>query len=249
MVAMPETTTLVNPYNSLGYLLLHEQDSNQKIEFIRALMARLQPSDGAKLLHVGCGTGIYTRELAQPGLDVTGVDFSAEAISKTEEMESENLHFFLHDVRLPFWMNYFDQVFNLFTSFGYYKSFREHDNAVRVMAQSVKLNGLVVVDYLNVHFEEDNLVPVQECKVKGVSYRIINGQDEESFSRKIEILDGDTIEETFSQTYFKFSIGDFTDMFAYQGLQIQEVYGDYNFGLYDIYKSPRLIFLARKIRH
>jgi hypothetical protein len=44
----------------------------------------------------------------------------------------------------------------------------------------------------------------------------------------------------------KFSLGDFTEMFAYQGLQIMEVFGDYNFGNYDIRKTPRLIMIAKK---
>jgi hypothetical protein len=31
-------------------------------------------------------------------------------------------------------------------------------------------------------------------------------------------------------------------------LQIQEVFGDYQFGHYDIRKSPRLIMIAKKIK-
>jgi hypothetical protein len=45
----------------------------------------------------------------------------------------------------------------------------------------------------------------------------------------------------------KFSLGDFTDMFAFHQLQIQEVYGDYDFAGYDIKKSPRLIMIAKKV--
>ena len=45
----------------------------------------------------------------------------------------------------------------------------------------------------------------------------------------------------------KFTLGDFTEMLAYENLQIQEVFGDYTFGRYDIKKSPRLIMIARKL--
>jgi hypothetical protein len=51
----------------------------------------------------------------------------------------------------------------------------------------------------------------------------------------------------YQEKVAKFSLGDFTEMFAYQGLQIQEVFGDYHFGKYDVKKSPRLIMIARKI--
>ena len=39
-------------------------------------------------------------------------------------------------MRLPFWINYFDFAFNFFTSFGYFRTEREHYNAVRTIAQS-----------------------------------------------------------------------------------------------------------------
>jgi hypothetical protein len=44
----------------------------------------------------------------------------------------------------------------------------------------------------------------------------------------------------------KFSSGDFTEMLAFQGLQVQEIFGDYNFSSYDIRKTPRLILIAWK---
>ena len=50
----------------------------------------------------------------------------------------------------------------------------------------------------------------------------------------------------YTEKVAKFSLGDFTEMFAYQGLQIQEVFGDYNFANYDVKKSPRLIMIATK---
>jgi hypothetical protein len=44
----------------------------------------------------------------------------------------------------------------------------------------------------------------------------------------------------------KFSLGDFTDMLAYQGMQIMEIFGDYHLSKYDIRQTPRLILIARK---
>jgi hypothetical protein len=35
-------------------------------------------------------------------------------------------------------------------------------------------------------------------------------------------------------------------MLAFQGLQVQEVFGDYQFNKYDVRKTPRLILIARK---
>ena len=46
----------------------------------------------------------------------------------------------------------------------------------------------------------------------------------------------------------KFSLGDFTDMFSYHHLQIQEVFGDYNFSRFHIKNSPRMIIISKKVQ-
>ena len=51
----------------------------------------------------------------------------------------------------------------------------------------------------------------------------------------------------YTEKVAKFSLGDFTEMFAYQGMQMQEVFGDYDFGNYDVRKSPRMLMMAKKI--
>ena len=42
------------------------------------------------------------------------------------------------------------------------------------------------------------------------------------------------------------ALGDFNDMFAFHGLQLQEVYGDIQFGPYDVNNTPRLLMVAKK---
>ncbi|MDZ4809051.1 MAG: hypothetical protein SGI96_12410, partial [Bacteroidota bacterium] len=50
----------------------------------------------------------------------------------------------------------------------------------------------------------------------------------------------------YTEKVAKFSLGDFTEMLAFQGMQVQEVFGDYQFNSYDIKKTPRLIVIASK---
>ena len=152
-------------------------------------------------------------------------------------------------MRLPFWINYFDYAFNFFTSFGYFKTQREHDNAIRTIAQSIKPNGILVMDYLNVHYAEDNMSHQSEKEIDGVHYLITKWYDETHFYKKIMIEDATMIEPLiFTEKVAKFTLGDFTDMFAYQGLQIKEVFGDYKFNNYSVKSSPRLIMVAEKTR-
>ena len=106
------------------------------------------------------------------------------------------------------------------------------------------------MDYLNVHFAEDHLIHKADKEIDSVNYYITKWYDETHFYKKI-VVEDDSLEapEIYQEKVAKFSLGDFTEMFAYQGLQIQEVYGDYNFGIYDVKKSPRLIMIARKMSH
>jgi 2-polyprenyl-3-methyl-5-hydroxy-6-metoxy-1,4-benzoquinol methylase len=244
-----QQTWFKNWFNTPYYHQLYfKRDENEAAAFIDKLIALLQPAPGATMLDVACGKGRHSIHLAQKGFDVTGIDLSEESIKEARESEQENLHFYQHDMRLPFHINYFGYAFNFFTSFGYFHTRREHDNAIRTIAQSIKPGGTFVMDYLNVHYAEDHLVHRFEKEIDGINYFITKWFDETHFYKKI-VVEDEALEEPleYTEKVAKFSLGDFTEMFAYQGLQIQEVYGDYDFGHYDIRKSPRLIMIARKI--
>ena len=239
-----------NWFNSPYYHQLYfNRDESEAAAFINKLIDYLKPPVGSCMLDVACGKGRHSLQLANKGFDVTGIDLSEDSINEALQYESENLHFYQHDMRLPFRINYYDYVFNFFTSFGYFQTQRENDNAIRTIAQSLKPTGTFVMDYLNVHYAEDNMVHRSEKEIDGVNFIITKWHDETHFYKKIMIED-DLLEEPVVHTekVSKFSIGDFTEMFAYQGLQIKEVFGDYNFGNYSINKSPRLIMIAQRVR-
>src|SRR5690606_18983038 len=132
----------------------------------------LQPAPHARMLDVACGRGRHSITLAAKEFDVTGIDIAAGSIAVAKQYEHEQLHFFQHDMRLPFRINYFDYAFNFFTSFGYFKSEREDYNAIRTIAQALKPKGIFVLDYLNVHYAEDHLVHKQEKIIDDVTFYI-----------------------------------------------------------------------------
>ncbi|MBL7741053.1 MAG: methyltransferase domain-containing protein [Chitinophagaceae bacterium] len=228
--------------------LYFERDEKEAEAFILSLTGHLQLKPGSRVLDVACGKGRHSRILARPGADVTGIDISPSAITFAGQFENETLHFFVHDMRLPFWGNYFDYAFNFFTSFGYFRTRREHDAAIRTMARSLKPGALLVMDYLNVHYTEDHLVSEEVKELDGTIYTIKRWQDVHHFYNHIVITD--PLLKTplaFTERVAKFSFGDFTDMFSFQGMQVQEVFGDYALGSYDVKRSPRLIIVAKKI--
>jgi SAM-dependent methyltransferase len=236
-------------FNSPYYHQLYfNRDDNEAAAFIDKLINYLKSVPGSRMLDVACGKGRHSIQLAGKGFDVTGIDLSDDSIAEALLSHTDTLHFYKHDMRLPFRINYFDYAFNFFTSFGYFKTRREHDNAIRTIAQAIKKNGIFVMDFLNVHYAEDNLVHQSEKEIDGINFIITKWYDETHFYKKIVVEDESLHEPLiYTEKVAKFSLGDFTEMFAYQGLQIQEVFGDYDFGIYDVKKSQRMVMIAKKV--
>lgn len=236
-------------FNSPYYhLLYHNRDIQEAADFIDHLVAHVQPPKDAMMLDLACGKGRHSIQLARKGFDVTGVDLSEESIAEAQQHEHEHLHFFVHDMRLPFWVNYFDYVLNLFTSFGYFDTRREHDNAIRTMAQSLKPGGTLIMDYINVESTNNEETIAFEKAINGVNFVISKWSDERHYFKKINVQDPN-LEDSFSFTerVAKFSLSDFQEMFSHHHLHIRELFGNYQLESFSPNDSPRLIMLAEKV--
>lgn len=235
-------------FNSPYYHHLYfKRDEKEAAIFIDKLIDHLQPTPAAIMLDVACGKGRHAIQLASKGFNVTGIDLSEDSIKEAMQFERENLHFYLQDMRLPFRSNYFDFAFNFFTSFGYFLTRSEHDEAIKTIAVSLKNTGCFVLDYLNVAFTENHLVKESEKEIEGINFSITKWFDDTHFYKKIIVEEKALqVTETYQEKVAKFTLQDFTAMFARQGLNIEAVYGDYNFGEYDKINSPRLIMIAKK---
>jgi SAM-dependent methyltransferase len=246
---MPEKNWFKDWFSSPYYhLLYNNRDDNEAFVFIKKLIDFLQPEQDSRILDVACGKGRHSKALADMGFDVTGIDISFESIEEAKQFETNQLHFYQQDMRMPFWINYFQYAFNFFTSFGYFRTRREHDNAIRSIAQSLQPNGIFVIDYLNVNFTIDNLDKISVAERGDIQFHISKWHDEDFFFKQIQIKDKSSaaMKHLYTERVAKFSLGDFTEMLSYQNLQIQEVFGDYDLGRYNIKQSPRMIIVARK---
>ncbi len=228
--------------------LYFNRDNTEANTFIINLINHLKPNQNAQMLDVACGKGRHSKYLNELGYHVTGIDLSENSIKEAQSFENEALRFYKHDMRQPFHINYFDYAFNFFTSFGYFAFPRENEAALRSISQSLKPHGTLVIDYLNVHYAEDHLIHTLDKEIDGVNYHITKWMDEQFFYKKIEVEDENLTEPLiYIEKVSKFSLGDFTDMLAYQNMQVKDVFGDYNLGSYHVRKSPRMIILAEKI--
>jgi SAM-dependent methyltransferase len=236
-------------FNSPFYHKLYfDRDEQEAEKFITKLISYLQPNPGSRIVDIACGKGRHSKFLAGLGYDVTGIDISPESISYASQFATERLQFFVHDMRLLFRVNYFDYAFNFFTSFGYFPTRREHDDAMRTIAGCIKKSGIVLFDYLNVHYAESQLVHQETRTIEETNYEITRWDDETHFHKKITVSDPQLSQPIVHvEQVAKFSLGDFTDMLSFQKMQVKEVFGDYDLNPYHVSKTPRMIVIAEKM--
>lgn len=235
-------------FNSPYYHKLYfDRDETEAAGFIDNLFDYLHPAAKSKMLDVACGKGRHALHMANNGYDVTGIDLSEDSIKEASKYENANLQFFRQDMRLLFWINYFDYVFNLFTSFGYFKNTRENDDAIRTMAVAMKPGATLVIDYLNTAHAVAKTIPRQEKIIDSTRFLISKWNDDTHFHKKIEVHD-DILRTPliFTEKVSKFSLNDFENMFSHHGLKIKEVFGDYHLGAYDEKHSARMVIVAEK---
>jgi SAM-dependent methyltransferase len=137
-----------------------------------------------------------------------------------------------------------DGVVNLFTTFGYFDDDVESQRAIDAMATALRPDGWIVQDFLNPPHVARTLVERDQQQRDGVQIvqeRWIEG----GRVHKAIHLDGGTQSETFRESVRLFSRDDFADMYARAGLEIEQVFGDYDGAPHDE-ESPRTILFARK---
>src|ERR1039458_8673099 len=115
-------------FNTPYYHLLYgKRDTNEAAFFLDNLLNYLNLKKASRCWDLNCGKGRHAVYLHEKGYEVIGTDLSEESIKCAKQFESEDLHFYTHDMRNLLYANYFDVVFNLFTSFGYFKNNRDDE--------------------------------------------------------------------------------------------------------------------------
>ena len=237
-----------NWFNSPYYHLLYEQrDEKEAAAFIDRLIEKLQPPPSARMLDIACGKGRHSIHLAAKGFQVTGIDISPKSILAAQAMSNEQLDFYIHDMRLPFRINYYDYAFNFFTSFGYFDTLREHQKALRNMAASIRKGGYFILDYLNPVYTAKHLLPAEKITKHNIQFSIIRESDSQYFYKKIQVEDPSlSTPLLFIEKVARFTIEDFTKMFSANGHTLLWAAGNYRLDAFDPEQSPRMIMVAQK---
>lgn len=235
-----------NWFNSPYYHILYSQRNDAEAELLMDnLLAYLKPSANSKILDIACGRGRHSIYLNKKGYDVTGIDLSEQNIKYAQQFEQKNLHFYVHDMRRLSYINYFDIAFNLFTSFGYFETEKEHLSALKAFRKSLKSDGILVMDYFNTRKIINNLTNQETKIIDGIEFHlhkfVADGKiiKHINFEHKLKTY-------AFEERVQAFLLEDFKRMFEKSGLEIIEIFGGYNLEPYNENTSDRLILICKK---
>lgn len=213
--------------------------------FIDNLFAFLAPDSSARILDATCGRGRHAIYINKKGYDVTGIDFSTENIEFASSFENKRMRFFQHDMRRLGYVNYYDIVLLLFSSFGYFE--KEHDNllALSNFAKTLRPKGYFVMDLMNAGKVRKNMVAREIVEKEGITFHI---------SRKLEA--GYIVKEirfehpkkpfALKEKVKAFSYADFEKNLDKADLRIMHTFGDYGLDEFKNEKSERLILICTK---
>lgn len=237
----------VNWFDSPYYKVLYQtRDELEAQDFVEKLLEYLQPTPGSAMLDIACGEGRYARQLASHGFDVTGIDLSAASIDAAKEHEDSSLHFFVHDMRFPFYINYFNYAFNFFTSFGYFAHDRDNAMAAKAFAAALRDQGILVIDYLNANQVIANLVPEETIVRDDIAFHITRKVERDHIVKDIRFTDADGHEQHYTESVAAFISSDFIKLFKPLNMSLVATFGNYQLDEFNPIDSQRLIMVFKK---
>ena len=238
----------VDWFDSVYYHTLYKNhDENEAIRAMDNLLRALDLARGARVLDLACGKGRHSRYLAEKGFDVTGLDISTASIDYARQFEHDHLSFYQHDMRLPFRSNYFDAVMNMFTSFGYFNTERDHLLSLENVRKNLKPGGLFLLDFFNSEWVRKHLVRAETKNVDGIEFHLKRYIRDGYVYKQVAFAAGEK-QYWFRERVRLFSPADFKRLFSAAGLELIRFYGGYDLSDFDVAGSKRLILIAQKTR-
>lgn len=225
------------------HVLYRNRDEKEAERFIQKLMDYLNLPSNSSLLDLACGKGRHAKFLSEFGHQVLGVDLSPNSIAAASQWSNEQLRFQTHDMREILQDTYFDVVFNLFTSFGYFDDESENQQVCSSIAHMLKPEGLLVIDFMNATKVISRLVPEEVKTIDGIEFRISRHSDEKHIYKNIEVIDGD-INVQYMERVQALKLTEFRSLLASK-FEILNTFGSYDLTPFEENTSDRLILIAR----
>lgn len=154
------------------YLRLYPHRDDRDARELLALLRRTLPwRNDWRILDIACGAGRHLAALVREGARPIGLDLSAALLRRARA--ATDCPLIRADMRqLPIRPGSIDLGLNLFTSFGYFESDREHAQALGEMLAAIVPGGWFAIDFLNPTQVRATLVPAESRVLGGAAVQI-----------------------------------------------------------------------------
>jgi SAM-dependent methyltransferase len=228
------------------HILYKNRDLTEAELFLNNIVSALKIPKGSHIVDLACGKGRHSVFLNNAGFKVKGVDLSANSIDFARQFENENLHFEVADLRNLCIEPIFDYAFNLFTSFGYFKSDEENQLVLNQFRHCLKSNGILLLDFLNAEKVKLQQNITETKTIEGFTFHLKKVIENQKVIKQIS-FEADNQNYYFQEEVQLLNLSNFEKLFEQTGFKILNVFGNYHLQNYDANTSDRLIFLAQKI--
>ncbi|TXK71039.1 cyclopropane-fatty-acyl-phospholipid synthase family protein [Mesonia sp. HuA40] len=222
--------------------LYKHRDEKEAAFFMNNLVEYLGLKRGTHILDVACGRGRHANFLNKIGLEVTAIDLSYNNIAFAEQYANESLHFKRQDMRLALPAK-FDAIFNLFTSFGYFEDDEDNEMVLKAFKEQLKPKACAVIDFVNKNHVQKNLIKEETKRVEEIIFHIKRRIDSKFIYKDIS-FESEGQYFHFTERVRAFELVDFKHFFNKLGLNLVNVFGDYQLNTFDVTESPRMILIV-----
>lgn len=236
-------TWFASPYYAMLYA--HRDDKEAEV-FIDNILQYLTPTSSAKILDIACGEGRHAAYIASKGYDVLGIDLSRRSIEIAKLKQHQKLQFSVEDMRTIVKAQYFDIVFNCFTSFGYFEAHDENQKVANAFAAQLKDGGYLIFDFLNIHKTIKNLVPQEHRTINNITFNITRSIENGFIIKTIEVSDPEHGVRVFTEKVAALDKENIAQFFLKAGLKLDAIFGNYMLDTFDEEESDRLIYIFKK---
>lgn len=227
------------------HILYKNRDYSEASLFIDNITQFLNLKQNAVCWDLCCGKGRHSIYLNQKGYRVIGTDLSGQSIVEANKSANDNLQFYQHDMRKLFRTNYFEVVFNLFTSFGYFEKQEDDLHVFDSVQKSLKPNGLFVFDYLNAEYVKSILIDKDAITMDGITFNISKKIENNTVIKSIDFTDKGQLFH-FEERVKLFDKAYFENMAKACNLTLLCTFGNYQLQEFNEKTSPRLILVLQK---
>ena len=142
------------------------------------------------------------------------------------------------------YLDTFDAVFNLFTSFGYFDDEECNLNTIKSIKAELNDYGFGVIDFMNVNYIIENLVSENIKTVDGIDFHQKRSVKDGYIIKDISFnVDGEQYQ--FQERVKAFTLKDFEMLFEKAGVYLLDIFGDYKLHPYHAKTSERLIMIFK----